>query len=763
LHDSGALLGRAREVLSGGAVGQLLEAWCFLLRVVSPADSPAVGMKVAPWLGVVDLRGGSPMRRHGVWLLLVAVCVAALPALAREPWDRAAHDAELARVQAEIKARGYTWKAGETSVSVLSPEEKAAMMTGLVVPEGFVPPAPDKGLDLLEFPDVFDWRTMGGVSPVTNQGSCGSCWAFAVTAGVESMVMIYDHWTPDLSEQQLVSCNTYGYGCNGGWMDAADYAVSPGMITESCQPYTASDSTPCRESQCEIVANIDGWDYVAQNVNAIKAALQNGPVPTAMYVYTDFQYYTGGCYEGPSTTSVNHAVLIVGWNDNICPNGAWIIKNSWGPGWGENGFGYIEYGNVNIGYAAQTYYYSASSDVSLAYDGNVVLDDNGDGVVDPGEGMTIQVDLYNSGADTATGVYADLFCTNLAVYAEDGRATWPDIPGGATRRSNAPHFSFTVGSMVAPGTTLEFILNIRANEGQWQDRFYLTVGSFDVIYYNGFEGTSDEGWTHAEVATQDDWQRGTPQGTSSHDPDGAAVGAKAWGNDLGYSGWNGDYKNNVENYLESPSIDCSGWTNVHLQFLRWLTVEKGQYDQATITVNGQQVWANRVDRDHVDTSWVPVNIDISAIADNNPDVRVRFNLITDGGVVFGGWNIDEFKLVGNGGGGGPTPTPTTPPNTPTPTPTTPPSTPTPTPTPGGCDVQIQRAVYYSAWNALRVSATCSEAPSATLTLYADGTTYIGPLTYKANKDLYVFKGAVSPRPSFVEVRSDCGGSDTASL
>ncbi|MDA0668000.1 MAG: choice-of-anchor B family protein [Planctomycetota bacterium] len=178
------------------------------------------------------------------------------------------------------------------------------------------------------------------------------------------------------------------------------------------------------------------------------------------------------------------------------------------------------------------------------------------------------------------------------------------------------------------------------------------VGVLTQIYANSFDGATDEGWTHAQLATQDDWQRGVPQGNSG-DPGSAYSGANCWGNDLGPSGFNGAYQPNVHNYLRSPAIDCSGKVGVRLNFQRWLTVESGQYDQATIEVNGQVAWQNPANVDLIDTAWTAMDLDISQWADNNPSVQITFRLQSDGGVDFGGWNLDDFELyVLTSGGGG---------------------------------------------------------------------------------------------------------------
>jgi C1A family cysteine protease len=265
-------------------------------------------------------------------------------------------DQEVEAVQKMIEEKGYHWTAGRTSVAEMSSEERQHLL-GLKVPAWYDQwfknakkiTAPLKA----SFPAVFDWRQMGGVTGVRNQGQCGSCWAFGALASLESMAKIYGGRDMDLSEQQILSCKTYGWGCDGAWMDNAyelfrDY----GSISEECMPYHSNDIEPCIEDSCEVLAKVTGWVPVDDDVNAIKTALQTGPVCCAMTVYNDFNYYSGGCYEHDGFDPPNHAVLIVGWDDSVCDgSGAWIVKNSWGAGWGMGGFFYIRYNSCYIGYA----------------------------------------------------------------------------------------------------------------------------------------------------------------------------------------------------------------------------------------------------------------------------------------------------------------------------------------------------------------------------------------------------------------------------
>ncbi|MEW6073560.1 MAG: M28 family peptidase [Planctomycetota bacterium] len=170
------------------------------------------------------------------------------------------------------------------------------------------------------------------------------------------------------------------------------------------------------------------------------------------------------------------------------------------------------------------------------------------------------------------------------------------------------------------------------------------VGIETVFYSTGFEGPGDQGWTHGMFATQDDWQRGVPQGLAG-DPAAAYEGTSVWANDLGNSGWNGEYAANTWNWLKSPAIDCSAATSVLLRLQRWLTVEEGQYDQAEIRVDGTLVWTNPTNGHLIDTAWTPFTLDISSPAAGDPSVTIEFRLRSDGGLQYGGWNVDDLALV----------------------------------------------------------------------------------------------------------------------
>lgn len=553
---------------------------------------------------------------------------------------------QLIEVQKKIEDGGYNWIAKKTSLSGLSDEEFQKLL-GVKVPKGYEEEGKDRIFKLekpMSFPSVFDWRDENGVTPVKNQGGCGSCWAFAAQGAFESMIKIYDSIEYDLSEQQILSCNVYGAGCDGGWMDYAyELFRSYGSVLEYCMPYTTTDTVSCVQSGCEVVDRIFGWTNVSGDVNSLKAAVLAGPVACAMTVDDDFKHYGSGCYENPGTDPVNHAVLIVGWDDTQCAgDGAWIVKNSWGVDWGMNGYFYIKYGTCNIGYGADLLDYSPSNPTQLAYKNYEFSDSTGnnDGIIDPKETISLKITLENVFKQDATGVGAVLRTSVSGIDILDSVALYPDIPKGESRASFHPHYTFEVDSLVNSGTRVDFTLSIWCDEGSYLDSFYLFVGRLFTIFFDDMEGGED-GWTHDAIFSYDDWEYGIPLGGSRSDPKFAFSGSKIWGNNL-----NGEYTYSSKNFLESPEIDCEEYKNVRLQYRRFLGVEKGIYDQAEIFVNGNLVWQNQLYYDQIDYEWEFHDIDISSFADFNSSVKIKFQLTSDGWVEFGGWNIDDFKVVG---------------------------------------------------------------------------------------------------------------------
>lgn len=266
---------------------------------------------------------------------------------------REALRAELETMRADIKANGYTFTVGFNPAMQYSLKELCTFNPELRQPLKYVI-EPGKNVNVMRTRSFPAYYVSPYITPVKNQGSCGSCWAFGQCAAFESAIMKADSVTVDLSEQYLVSCNTLGYGCNGGWW-GYDMFVDPGAILESCFPYVAQD-VPCDYS-C-------GYPYVAQSwafcensdqvasVDSIKqAVLDTGGVCVCVYVDRYFQAYTGGVLNKckKNVNWPNHMVQIVGWDDSV---NAWYVKNSWGTGWGENGFIWMVYDCNLLGYGA---------------------------------------------------------------------------------------------------------------------------------------------------------------------------------------------------------------------------------------------------------------------------------------------------------------------------------------------------------------------------------------------------------------------------
>ncbi len=201
-------------------------------------------------------------------------------------------------------------------------------------------------------PASVDWVAAGYVIPIQDQGQCGSCWAFSATAANESSYAI-NHGTAalyNLSEQQLVSCSSsFGNGgCNGGWYYYAwDYMIGTAQVSDSAYPYTSGNfgiTGKCKAVTGGVVSTIgpSPADYVevASNPASMQTAVAVKPNSVAIQADTTyFQSYTGGIMSGTACgTSIDHAVVIVGYGTSSTGVAYWTVRNSWGTGWGEAGY-----------------------------------------------------------------------------------------------------------------------------------------------------------------------------------------------------------------------------------------------------------------------------------------------------------------------------------------------------------------------------------------------------------------------------------------
>ncbi|MDD5091568.1 MAG: C1 family peptidase [Candidatus Wallbacteria bacterium] len=201
-------------------------------------------------------------------------------------------------------------------------------------------------------PAAWDWRDNEGVTKVKDQGECGSCWAFAATGNLEHAVKCYESKEVDLAEQDLINCNKWSYGCDGGCLDCSEYFVSDGAALESEEEYQAKDGLECKgvagDYKLAEIFLFEGEDmetmraaiyYLGSLVTVVQASGLKGKA---------FAAYSGGVYNVPADKSgrgADHAILLVGWDT---AKGAWLLKNSWGEGWGDGGYGWVNYGSACI-------------------------------------------------------------------------------------------------------------------------------------------------------------------------------------------------------------------------------------------------------------------------------------------------------------------------------------------------------------------------------------------------------------------------------
>jgi hypothetical protein len=574
------------------------------------------------------------------WVVRVAVGMGVFVTLSAVAPAQLSSD-DLARLRERGEREGWTFS--------ITPSEATARplseLCGLVAPDRWWEAAPyDPCTPTRDLPPSFDWRNYNGqnlCTPIRNQDGCGSCWAFATVGPLECNIKIVDGVSVDLSEQWLVSCNRSGWGCGGGWWAhnyhgwTPDHCGGSGAVLESVFPYVASDA-PCN-CPYEHAYHIASWHYIGNGssipgiANMKQAIMEHGPITVGVYVDSAFAGYGGGIFNACVNGTINHGVVLVGWND--ADGGYWIMRNSWGGGWGEDGYMRILYNCSEIGYAACYVYYPGAHGLEVTP--ATGLESTGD----PGGPFNPNSQTYTL---TNTG-------SNSISYRVMKSQPWISLDNvtGYLPSGDSATVTVTINSSantLAAGTysdTVHFD-NMSTHVGDTTRPITLHVGVPHQVC--GWNLDTDPGWT-----TQGQWAWGTPTGGSGDHggPDATSghTGTQVYGYNL-----NGGYTNDMPAYgLTTNAIDCTGLSQVTLRFWRWLGIERSLYDHANVQVsndgsNWNTIWENP-DTTIDDQAWVYQEFDIHTYADHQPAVYLRWTMgPTDVGWTYCGWNIDDVEI-----------------------------------------------------------------------------------------------------------------------
>ncbi|MCX7838387.1 MAG: protease inhibitor I42 family protein [Anaerolineae bacterium] len=480
-----------------------------------------------------------------------------------------------------VLAYRRAWETFEPTRAITVTAARLAALTPIVNPIApAVTPPPNLPVRVPEsvnnLPSTFNWATSDNylgapkLTPIRNQGGCGSCWAFSTVAAFEGNIYIKDNVSRDLSEQFLVSCNRDGWGCNGGWWGHKyhyDTTIpndpNPGAVYESTFPYVgygASCNAPYTRPY-----RLNNWFYISgawsiPSVEAIKNAIyQYGPVSVAVCAGPVFQNYRSGIYSTNESSycgsdQINHAVNLVGWND---AENTWILRNSWGTGWGENGYMRITRGVSNIGLGASYVVYNGTT---TCY----TLTTN----VNPAGGGTISVNPSpNCGSQYTAGTTVTLTANPSA-----GRTflNWSgDASGSANPTTVIMNANKNVTANFSSGvTTFKTFLPLLIKSSE--------TNSWSTILSDDFEGAFPGAWTLAYNTSKNS---GYLWGKRSCRPYAGGYSAWAVGSGtLGASlGCGTSYPNNVQTWMKYGPFNLTNTSAAELRARLWTHTESPSY------------------------------------------------------------------------------------------------------------------------------------------------------------------------------------------